>query len=79
MEKFDWNGSKDRCENMTKTEALSGFQNCNNNNNINVQRKSFETSASAFKSNLSLAGLRIDERGGIYLNPLLDCNSAYFK
>ncbi|TRY73904.1 hypothetical protein TCAL_15723 [Tigriopus californicus] len=31
------------------------------------------------KNNLSLAGLRIDERGGIYLNPLLDTNSAYFK
>ena len=23
--------------------------------------------------------MRIDERGGIYLNPLLDSNSAYFK
>lgn len=31
------------------------------------------------KTSLSLAGLRIDERGGIYLNPLLDSNSAYFK
>merc|ERR1712223_1662176 len=31
------------------------------------------------KTSLSLAGLRIDERGGIYLNPLLDTNSAYFK
>ncbi len=31
------------------------------------------------KTNLSMAGLRIDERGGIYLNPLLDSNSAYFK
>ncbi len=31
------------------------------------------------KASLSLAGLRIDERGGIYLNPLLDSNSAYFK
>ncbi|CAB4067107.1 unnamed protein product [Lepeophtheirus salmonis] len=31
------------------------------------------------RSNLSLAGLRIDERGGIYLNPLLDSHSAYFK
>jgi hypothetical protein len=33
----------------------------------------------AGKTSLSLAGLRIDERGGIYLNPLLDSNSAYFK
>ena len=31
------------------------------------------------KTSLSLAGLRIDERGGIYLNPLLDTHSAYFK
>ena len=31
------------------------------------------------KSALSLAGLRIDETGGIYLNPLLDSNTAYFK
>ncbi len=31
------------------------------------------------KASLSLAGLRIDERGGIYLNPLLDSNNAYFK
>ena len=31
------------------------------------------------KSKASLAGIRIDERGGIYMNPLLDSNSAYFK
>jgi len=34
---------------------------------------------SSNKTSLSLAGLRIDERGGIYLNPLLDSHSAYFK
>merc|ERR1712029_1264093 len=34
---------------------------------------------SSNKTSLSLAGLRIYERGGIYLNPLLDSNSAYFK
>merc|ERR1712080_763422 len=31
------------------------------------------------KTSLSLAGLRIDDRGGIYLNPLLDSNSGFFK
>jgi len=44
----------------------------NNNHSGNRNRSSNKTS-------LSLAGLRIDERGGIYLNPLLDSNSAYFK
>jgi len=43
-----------------------------NNNHPRANRTSNKTS-------LSLAGLRIDERGGIYLNPLLDSNSAYFK
>ena len=43
-----------------------------NNNHPRSNRTSNKTS-------LSLAGLRIDERGGIYLNPLLDSNSAYFK
>ena len=43
-----------------------------NNNHQTKNRSSNKTS-------LSLAGLRIDERGGIYLNPLLDSNSAYFK
>jgi GNAT superfamily N-acetyltransferase len=47
----------------------------NNNNNNNSSRNS----RSMNKTSLSLAGLRIDERGGIYLNPLLDSNSAYFK
>lgn len=44
-----------------------------NNNNIRQHNRSSN------KTSLSLAGLRIDERGGIYLNPLLDSNSAYFK
>eukprot|EP00096_Caligus_rogercresseyi_P006939 TRINITY_DN2402_c0_g1_i1.p1 TRINITY_DN2402_c0_g1~~TRINITY_DN2402_c0_g1_i1.p1 ORF type:complete len:219 (-),score=61.52 TRINITY_DN2402_c0_g1_i1:951-1607(-) len=41
--------------------------------------KNGEASNNSNRSNLSLAGLRIDERGGIYLNPLLDSHSAYFK
>ena len=44
-----------------------------NNNTIRQHNRSSN------KTSLSLAGLRIDERGGIYLNPLLDSNSAYFK
>ncbi len=40
-------------------------------NNNEVRRKEREA--------LLLPGLRIDERGGIYLNPLLDSNNAYFK
>ena len=31
------------------------------------------------KKGLSLAALRIDDMGGIYLNPLLDPTNAYFK
>ena len=51
---------------MEKYKFLSG-----NNNN--------EKSDSGRKTNLSMAGVRIDERGGIYLCPLIDSNTAYFK
>ena len=27
----------------------------------------------------TLVGLRIDDKGGIYLQPLIDTNTAYFK
>ena len=54
-----------------KSIQIPELQN-NNHNSGNRNRSSNKTS-------LSLAGLRIDERGGIYLNPLLDSNSAYFK
>ena len=54
-----------------KSIQIPELQN-NNHNPGNRNRSSNKTS-------LSLAGLRIDERGGIYLNPLLDSNSAYFK
>ena len=43
------------------------------------QNNNHQKNRSSNKTSLSLAGLRIDERGGIYLNPLLDSNSAYFK
>ena len=49
---------------------LQQFQ-INNNNANEKQTKE--------KSNSSLAGMRIDERGGMYLNPLLDTNTGYFK
>ena len=44
-----------------------------------LQNNNHPRNRSSNKTSLSLAGLRIDERGGIYLNPLLDSNSAYFK
>ena len=44
-----------------------------NNNHRN------ESKAVSESKKVSLAGLRIDERGGIYLNPLLDSNTSYFK
>ena len=50
-------------QNNNTTEAV--IKDSDNNKNV--------------KTSLSLAGLRIDERGGIYLNPLLDTHSAYFK
>ena len=48
----------------------------NNNTATDISKDSDNKN---MKTSLSLAGLRIDERGGIYLNPLLDTHSAYFK
>merc|ERR1712223_2148908 len=54
------------------------FPEIHNNNTTTEISKEGDNNKSN-KTSLSLAGLRIDERGGIYLNPLLDTHSAYFK
>jgi len=60
-------------------EKYKFIRTCTTNNNNEAKRRRGRPSKDPSSSTLSLAALRIDERGGIYLNPLLDCNNAYFK
>ena len=64
----------------------SGDQKQRNNNNNNKEKNNSSSTAAAAAASgpssppeVSMAGMRIDRNGGIYLCPLLDVNNAYFK